>query len=64
MSKYSLKLVVQKNIRHMAKVNIKSGTYIPFGGLYFANKAFSSLSIVSLTHDTPVSLHSELHSLP
>ncbi len=25
----------------MAKINIKSGTITPFGGLYFTNKAFN-----------------------
>lgn len=36
----------------MAKVNIKSGTYTPFGGLYFTNKAFSSLSIGKIINET------------
>ena len=29
-----------KNIWHMAKVNIKSEKIIPFGGIYYASKAF------------------------
>lgn len=36
----------------MAKVNIKSGTYTPIGGLYFANKAFGSLSIGKIINKT------------
>lgn len=36
----------------MVRVNIKSGTYTPFGGLYFANKAFSSLSIGKIINET------------
>ena len=36
----------------MAKVNIKSGTITPFGGLYFTNKAFESLSLGKLINET------------
>ena len=32
-----------KNIRHMAKVNIKFEKIIPFGGVYYASKAFYAL---------------------
>ena len=44
MSGNSLALVLLKtkikNIRHMAKVNIKSEKITPFGGIYYASKAF------------------------
>ncbi len=35
----------------MAKINIKSGTITPFGGLYFTNRAFESLSLGKLINE-------------
>ena len=46
----------------MAYGNIKSGTYTPFGGLYFANKAFSSLSIGILVPSPTLIFHNPLKS--
>ena len=49
MSGNSLTLVLPKtqikNICHMAKVNIKSEKITPFGGIYYASKAFYALSL-------------------
>ena len=49
MSGNSLTLVLLKtqikNIWHMAKVNIKSEKITPFGGIYYASKAFYALSL-------------------
>ena len=56
MSENSLTLVLLKtqikNIWHMAKVNIKSEKITPFGGIYYASKAFYALSLDKIINDT------------
>ena len=37
----------------MAKVNIKSEKITPFGGIYYANKAFYALSLDKVINGTP-----------
>ena len=53
MSGNSLILVLLKtqieNIRHMAKVNIKSEKITPFGGIYYASKAFYARNLNFVT---------------
>jgi hypothetical protein len=56
MSENSLTLVLLKtqikNIWHMAKVNIKSEKITPFGGIYYASKAFYALSLDKVINGT------------
>ena len=41
-----------KNIRHVAKINIKSEKITPFGGIYYASKAFYALSLDKVINGT------------
>ena len=56
MSGNSLTLVLLKtqikNIWQMAKVNIKSEKITPFGGIYYASKAFYALSLDKVINGT------------